>query len=100
MVKEVGKLSKLIEINNNSFIVRKGSENNCSKFARECARHNTRIVCGSDAHICYDAGKFNKVRHILDDCCVHEKLALNTSVGRFNSYLGERNQRKVNLGSL
>ncbi len=81
---------KFIEINNHSFVVRQGSEINCKKFALECKRTGAKIVCGSDAHISFDVGKFERVYELLEEVCMPEELVMNTSVEGFNEYIANR----------
>ena len=53
--------SVLIEINNSSFTTsRAGSEKNCEALAEAVARHDGRLIFGSDAHIACNVGKFNE----------------------------------------
>ncbi|NLD46221.1 MAG: phosphatase [Clostridiaceae bacterium] len=88
---------KLIEINNHSFIVRTGSEKNCKNFALECKRAGVKIVCGSDAHISFDVGKFNKVDELLQGIDMPEELVMNTSIQKLYEYLEIKNKRIKNL---
>jgi len=95
VVKAAAEYNKLIEINNNSFMVRKGSKDNCLDFVKKCRRYGTRITCGSDAHICYDIGKFDAVLKILEEAEMPEELVICTSLDRLNAYLEERAARKA-----
>lgn len=88
---------KFIEINNHSFIVRTGSEKNCKNFALECKRTGVKIVCGSDAHISFDVGKFNKAIELLEDVNMPEELIMNTSAGKMYEYLEIKNKRIKDL---
>lgn len=83
---------KFIEINNTSFTVRYGCEENCLNFALECKRQGVRIVCGSDAHISFDVGKFDKVYDLLKKVKMPEELIMNTKVSNFDEFL--KNKRK------
>jgi len=93
VVRAAKKYNKLIEINNHSFQVRTGSEANCMEFAKKCAQYGVRIICGSDAHISFEVGTFDKVIEVLEEAKVPEELILNTSVERFEAYLKERKER-------
>lgn len=81
---------KLIEINNHSFIVRSGSEDNCKEFARKCKEHGTKIVCGSDAHISFDVGRFDRVEKLFEEVGISEDIVLSTSVDKVLEYLKQR----------
>lgn len=93
VVKAAAKFGKLIEINNSSFRVRMGSEENCLDFAKKCRKYNARITCGSDAHISFDVGHLEKVSKILDEADVPEELVICSSSRLFEDYLKERKAR-------
>ncbi|MDQ2086141.1 phosphatase [Herbivorax sp. ANBcel31] len=78
--------NKFIEINNHSFVVRPGSEKNCMEFAKECKKQEVKVVCGSDAHISYHVGKFDKIYELFEKINMPEKLIMNTSVSNFLEY--------------
>lgn len=93
VVEAAKEYGKFIEINNHSFYARKGSENNCREFARQCKAKGVRVVCGSDAHISFDVGNFSKVYKIFEEVGMPEELVLNTSVEKVDEYLQERQKR-------
>ena len=84
---------KLIEINNHSFKVRTGSRENCRQFALLCKKNGVSIVCGSDAHISFDVGKFDNVYSLLEEVDMPRELILNTSIEKFERYLKLRRER-------
>lgn len=84
---------KFIEINNHSFVVRSGCEENCRNFAIECKKHGVKIVCGSDAHISFDVGRFDRVERLLEDVGMPESLIMNTSVSNFNEFIENKRKR-------
>lgn len=85
--------NKLIEINNHSDTSRAGSEENCKEFALMCKKIGSNIVCGSDAHISFDVGKFNNTYKLMKDVDMPEQLILNTNMDNFTAYLKSRQQR-------
>lgn len=88
---------KLIEINNSSFIgSRKGSEENCRRIAAKAREKGVMLTAGSDCHICYDVGKFNKVEEIFKEVEMPEELVINTDPRKLIDYLN-KNGRKVHL---
>lgn len=90
--KETG---KLIEINNSSFLgSRKGSLQNCIEIAKLCKKHQVRIVMGSDAHISYHVGRFDKAIQILNDIEMPEELVMNISSQRLKDYLKSRGKKR------
>lgn len=82
--------NKLIEINNHSFYVRTGSEDNCFQFAKKCNEKNVKVVCGSDAHISFGIGKFENVIEVFNKVGMKEELIISTSVEKFLNHLENR----------
>ncbi|ACL76629.1 phosphatase [Ruminiclostridium cellulolyticum] len=93
VVKTAKEYNKLIELNNHSFVVRKGSERNCFEIARMCKKYGVRVATGSDAHISFNIGRFDNVMKILEEVEMPEELVVTTSVERMESYLSERKKR-------
>ena len=86
-------LNKPVEINNHSFKARKGSYNNCMMFLELCKKYEVNIVCGSDAHLSYEVGTFNRIEEMLKRIDFPEDLILNSSIEKISKYLEERHQR-------
>lgn len=87
----------LIEINNSSFLEsRKGSEGNCRRIAAKAKEKGVVLAAGSDCHICYDVGKFNKVREIFEELEMPEELVINTDPQKLIDYLNKKG-KKVSL---
>lgn len=90
-----GENGKLVEINENSFSVRKGSIPNCAEIAAVCKRHGVPIVVNSDAHFHTAVGKFSRVEQLLKEIDFPEKLIVNASVERFRQYLRDYTEVKL-----
>lgn len=87
----------LIEINNSSFIgSRKGSAENCKNIAAKAREKGASLAAGSDCHICYDVGKFNKIEEIFKELDMPEELVINTDPRKLIDYLNKRG-RKVKM---
>lgn len=97
VVKAAKEYNKLLEINNQSFLVRKGSEHNCAEIARMCKKYGVRIATGSDAHVSFNIGKFNFVKKLLEEVEMPEDLVITTSVEKMEDYLLEK-QKRINKG--
>lgn len=80
----------LIEINNGSFNSRRGSEENCLRIAELCKKHGANIILGSDAHTCFQIGKFPKVEKVLRMAGVTEDLIMNVDEAKFIKYLKKK----------
>lgn len=88
---------KLIEINNSSFIgSRKGSADNCRRIAAKAVENGVMLTAGSDSHICYDVGRFDKVEEIFSQVGVPEELVINTDPQKLVDFLN-RNGRRITL---
>lgn len=88
----------LIEINNGSFNSRRGSEENCLRIAELCKKHNTNIILGSDAHTCFQIGKFPKGEQVLKIAGVTEDLIMNIDEAKFIKYLKKKGKlQDINL---
>ncbi|HWR60308.1 MAG TPA: phosphatase [Clostridia bacterium] len=88
---------KLIEINNSSFAgSRRGSAENCRKIAAGAREKGVLLTAGSDCHICYDVGRFDKVEEIFEEVGMPEELVINTDPQKLIDYLN-RNGKKVSL---
>jgi putative hydrolase len=98
VVKTAAEYGKLIEINNHSFSVRKGSDVNCREFARKCRKYGARITCGSDAHISFDIGTFDRVRELLIEADIPEELIICTSGDKIERFVEERKAVKAKTG--
>lgn len=81
----------LIEINNSSFIgSRKGSAENCRRIAAKAKEKGALLAAGSDCHICYDVGKFNKIEEIFEELAMPEELVINTDPQKLIAYLNKK----------
>jgi putative hydrolase len=87
VVKAAKDYNKLIEINNQSALVRKGSEQNCIQIACMCKKYGVRMTTGSDAHISFGIGKFDFVNKLLEEAEVPEELVVTTSIEKMEEYL-------------
>lgn len=87
---------KMLEMNNKSPVVRKGSEVNALKFAQKAKEYSVMLVCGSDAHITFDVGEFDAIIKIIQEVEIPEELIINTSKEKVLNYLSTRKQRLNN----
>ncbi|MFZ5351733.1 MAG: phosphatase [Bacillota bacterium] len=81
----------LIEINNTSFTAaRKGSYENCKNIALEARRRGIKLCVGSDAHVSFDVGKFDKVLELFQETGIKEEQVLNTQPEKVIMYLQDK----------
>lgn len=78
----------LIEINNSSFISsRPGSYENCLSIARKAKELGAKIIIGSDSHICFTIGEFEKADRLIKEADIPEEMVMNTSPEKLKKYL-------------
>ncbi len=97
VVRAAAEYGKLIEINNGSFRVRKGSLENCLEFVRKCNKYGVSITCGTDAHMSFDIGKFGNVLEIFDESQIREELVISTSLDKAEAFVSGRRTVKNNV---
>ena len=70
----------LLEINNSSLSpnsVRVGANENLTKMLKLCKENKVRVVMGTDSHICYDIGKFENCKKLLEEVDFPIELVIN-----------------------
>jgi len=83
----------LIEINNSSFGgSRAGSSENCTEIAEVAKRLGVKVIAGSDAHIIYDLGNFEKVDALFEAIDMPEELVMNTDKEKLKAFLKSRRE--------
>jgi putative hydrolase len=95
VVKAAAQYGKALEINNSSFRIRPGSEENCRTVARLCGKYRAPVCCGSDAHYWEDVGNTGRARALLEDAGVPEELVINSSLKRFRAFSEKRRLLRV-----
>ena len=84
---------KIVEINNASLNIRKGSRENCADIARLCKKYEVPIAVDSDSHICYRVGHVEGALEMLEEVGFPEELVINSSVERLDAYFRGRGLR-------
>lgn len=84
------KEGKMIEINNNSHLIRRGSIENCKKIAKKCMELGVYVVVSSDAHFSGNVGNFSEALSMLDEIGFPEELVANTTLEKFLTILRRR----------
>ena len=88
----------LIEINNSSFgNARRGSEDNCYLIAKEAKKKGALLTTGSDSHICFHVGRFDKVLALFEDLGIGEDLVVSSNPQRLIDFLNKKG-KKLNFG--
>lgn len=87
VIPEFGRTGKLVEINNNSFKVRKEAILNCKKIVQLCKKYEVPVVVNSDAHFSSQVGKVDNALELLREVDFPNELIVNSSVEKFKNYL-------------
>lgn len=87
---EAKKQDKMIEINNNSLVIRRANEPNCRKIAKRCAEMGVKIVISTDAHSVSALGRTEGALRIAEEAGIPEELVMNTTAEKLLSYLCRR----------
>jgi len=99
VVKKAKEKNILIEINNSSFKTsRKGSEPICRKIAELCKKHGTKVILGTDSHVCFTIGNFDIAGKLINEIGMPEDLIMNTDYKKLISYLKSKGKLEdINL---
>ena len=89
VIPEFARNGKIVEINNHSFTARSGSDVNCPKIARLCAKHGVRVIINSDAHHHTQIGVHNRAIAMLEEIDFPQELILNADYDRLVGALNE-----------
>ncbi|AWW26432.1 phosphatase [Acetobacterium sp. KB-1] len=87
ILQDAKKNNTLIEINNGSFFIRRGSKPNCEWIANRCKELEIPIIIGSDTHFATDIGDFPYVDQVLDAIDFPDELIINLDYNRLINYL-------------
>lgn len=91
VIEAAKKENTAIEINNSSFTIsRRGSEENCIEIAKKSAKKGVKIAIGSDAHIAFHVGKFDKAIEVVETAGIKEENILNTDCNKLINYLEDK----------
>ncbi|MGM9551845.1 MAG: phosphatase [Clostridia bacterium] len=87
VVKKAKEKGKIIEINNHSFKVRAGSNENCREIALLCKKYSVPVVLSTDAHFSEEIGIVPNSVKLLEEIDFPKELILNTSLKKLCDYL-------------
>lgn len=87
VLQEAKRKNTMIEINNGSFFIRKGSKTNCVAIAKRCKELEIPVILGSDTHFCSDIGHFPFADKALDEVGFPDELIVNLETKRLTDYL-------------
>ncbi|MCI6926793.1 phosphatase [Butyricicoccus porcorum] len=90
LISQCNQYGKIVEINNNSTRVRKGSWENCTEIAKLCAKYRVPIMVTSDAHSEFAVGQVDAALELVQSAGVPEELVINADENRLRNFLLER----------
>ena len=90
IISRCNEYGKIVEINNASLSIRKGSCENCADIARLCKKYEVPITVNSDSHICYRVGHVEDALAMLEEIGFPEELVINSSTERLDAYFRGR----------
>ena len=94
-IKAFREYGKLVEINQNSFRVRKQNIKNCTEIARLCKKYRVPVVVNSDAHFCTQIGMVDDAMQMLEEIDFPKDLILNLDLDRFREYLLKKRDLRI-----
>ncbi|QTQ11075.1 phosphatase [Treponema parvum] len=97
VIKALKDSGKILEINSNSFTVRKGSKENCSDIIRLCKKYDVPVVATSDAHIMYRVGDVKESLELLKELEYPAERILNSSFSSILDYIDRRKKEKATV---
>lgn len=93
VVRQAKKYGKILEINNSSFHVRRGSLEPCRRFAALAAEHGVKVTVNSDSHFAEDVGRCEKAAEVLIEAGIPSELIANSSLASVQQLLERRRKR-------
>ena len=95
VIKECARYGKLMELNEHSLSVRRGSTVNCRELALLCKKFGAQVIVSTDAHISCEVGKFPRILAMLEEISFPEELVLNANQERLSDYFMKRKNFQI-----
>ncbi|MDW7652045.1 MAG: phosphatase [Bacillota bacterium] len=94
VISAVAEQGKALEINNSSFLVRRGSYEPCLEIARLAREADVPVSISSDAHISRDVGALSLALDLALAAGIPEKNIINLNADRVERFLALRQKRR------
>ena len=94
VVREAVKRGKVLEINNSSFVARRGSMSGCLEIARAIRRFDGIVALNSDAHVAANVGNNERALKLVDEVGISSERILNADLGKLKAFLKSRGKRR------
>lgn len=90
LVKGAVEYGKILEINESSINVKKGSRENSYTLLKLCKKYGATVSVNTDSHFCELIGKADSALEILRQCDFPEKLVINADADRLCEYVAKK----------
>ena len=94
VVKALRDSGKILEINANSFVVRKGSLPNCTDLIKLCKKYDVPVIATSDAHHRWNICNVKASLDLLEELEFPPEMILNSSKEAIEKYISLRKGQK------
>lgn len=94
VVRAAKQLGKVLEINNSSFFVRRGSREPCQEIARLVRKYGTLVSISSDAHIAHDVGELKDAIAVALEAGIPEDCVVNQNALAVERFLAARGKKR------
>lgn len=84
-----------LEINNSSYISRRGSDENCRKIVQAVKQHGGMISLGSDSHVAYTVGNFSHSLELMAPIGFPAERIINRSAKALIEFLSLKTGREI-----
>lgn len=92
VVKACKENGKFVEMNNSSFVVRRGGQDMCLEIATECMDLGVPVVINSDAHCPWDIGEVSTMCNMLETISFPVELVLNAKVQNIFDHITKKHK--------
>lgn len=90
LVKGAVEYNKIIEINESSINVKKGSRENAYELLKVCKKYNALVAVDTDSHFCQRIGKAPCALEILKECDFPQELVINADLERLKEWICDK----------
>lgn len=94
LVKAAAKRGKLLEINNSSFVVRRGSRTSCQEIARLVAQSGALVALNSDAHLARYVGCSETALQLAVESGISPEQIVNSDLSLLKGFLQKRGKKR------
>lgn len=94
LVRAAAEKSKMLEINNSSFIARRGSKTGCREIAMLALRYHVLLALNSDAHYAKDVGCYEESLALARETGISAAQVINSNLDMLKKFLQKRGKKR------